>query len=89
MKVIASNQFLKDLKLMKKRGYILKELDNVIDYLKNNISLPIKYKNHILIGNYSKFLECHIKSDWLLIYNFDLQGNVYLFRTGTHSDLFE
>ncbi|HDL89390.1 MAG TPA: hypothetical protein ENG14_00625 [Thermodesulforhabdus norvegica] len=32
-------------------------------------------------------MECHIEPDWLLIWKTDSK-NVYLTRTGTHSDLF-
>ena len=32
-------------------------------------------------------MECHIESDWLLIWKADSKA-VYLTRTGTHSDLF-
>jgi mRNA interferase YafQ len=33
-------------------------------------------------------MECHIGFDWLLIYQVDRE-EVRLYRTGTHSDLFE
>lgn len=89
MKIITSNQFNKDLKLIKKRGYKLNDLNIIIEYLKHGISLPEKNKNHLLIGNYKNFYECHIRPDWLLIYTFDFEGNVYLLRTGTHADLFD
>ncbi|HQE96430.1 MAG TPA: type II toxin-antitoxin system YafQ family toxin [Candidatus Marinimicrobia bacterium] len=32
-------------------------------------------------------LGCHRKPDWLLIWKQD-QDNLYLIRTGTHSDLY-
>ncbi len=89
MKIITSNQFIKDLKLIKKRGYDLNELSVVVELIKNNTELPKKYKNHILQGKFNKFYECHIKPDWLLIYKVDLENQIYLIRTGTHSDLFE
>lgn len=51
------------------------------------VPLPSKNKDHALKGNYSGRRECHITPDWLLIYEVD--GNdLYLDRTGTHSDLF-
>jgi len=47
----------------------------------------LKYRDHALKGNYIGRRECHISSDWLLIYRVD--GNeLYLDRTGTHADLF-
>lgn len=40
-----------------------------------------------LPSEWEGFLECHIESDWLLIY--DVNGEVViLVRTGTHEDLF-
>ena len=89
LKIVRSNRFLKDLKNVIKRGYSLDELKKVIDILANNKQLPSKYKDHALIGNYSHFRECHIKPDWLLIYHInDEELELFLLRTGTHSDLF-
>lgn len=43
-----------------------------------------------LTGDYIGFRECHIRPDWLLIYRVDgEQLMLFLFRTGTHSDLFD
>ena len=51
--------------------------------------LETHYKDHALIGNYKGCRECHIKPDWLLIYEVFENENIILFhRTGTHSDLF-
>lgn len=89
LEIVMSNQFRKDLKLMAKRGADLNLLNVVIDKLANNISLDEKYYDHALSGNYSGFRECHIKSDWLLVYRIN-NSELFLFlsRTGTHSDLF-
>lgn len=40
-----------------------------------------------LSGEWSHFRDCHIEPDWLLIYKVD-GDDLYLARTGTHSDLF-
>ncbi|MEO8149180.1 MAG: type II toxin-antitoxin system YafQ family toxin [Bacteroidia bacterium] len=49
----------------------------------------MKYKAHKLRGNYTGFLECHIQSDWLLIWRSDDRNReIHLTRTGSHSDLF-
>jgi mRNA interferase YafQ len=80
---------MKDLKLALKRGYDLNELSKVVNLLANRKTLPIKYKDHALSGDYSNFRECHIKPDWLLIYHIDDEElELFLLRTGTHSDLF-
>lgn len=84
-----TTKFQKDLKRVKRRGYDVSLLTEIIKKLASGISLPEKNKDHALTGNYSGCRECHITPDWLLIYEID--GNdliLYLTRTGTHSDLF-
>lgn len=89
LKIVQSNRFTKDLKLLLKRGYDLSELVLVIDLLTKKEKLPDKYKDHSLIGSYNQFRECHIKPDWLLIYHIDdSELELFLLRTGSHSDLF-
>jgi len=51
--------------------------------------LDNKYRDHALRGEYQGFRECHIEPDWLLIYRIENEAlELFLFRTGTHSDLF-
>lgn len=89
LKIVRSNRFMKDLKLALKRGYDLNELSKVVNLLANRKTLPIKYKDHALSGDYLNFREYHIKPDWLLIYHIDDEElELFLLRTGTHSDLF-
>ena len=87
--VTFGKQMRKDLKLALKRGFEISKLDNVIDILCRIQSLPEKYKDHSLSGNYIGYRECHITPDWLLIYRIQNDTlTLVLFRTGTHSDLF-
>ena len=80
----------KSYKLMKKRGLDLTLLDDVVDDLRQGITLDEKYKDHILKGEYTGFHECHIKPDWLLIYLIeDDVLTLNLVDTGSHSDLFK
>lgn len=89
LKIISSKKFEKDLKLAIKRGLDISPLKEVIDTLARKETLEPRYKDHALNGDYSLFRECHIKSDWLLIYRIeDDELSLFLFRTGTHSDLF-
>lgn len=89
LKVVLSNRFQKDVKLANKRGLDLKLLSEIIDILASEKELPKEYRDHQLVGKYSDFRECHIKPDWLLIYSKDDEElELFLFRTGTHSDLF-
>ena len=81
--------FKKDFKRIVKRGYNIKLLENVIEMLANEQTLPEKYRDHSLIGDYADCRECHITPDWLLIYRIsNAELILYLTRTGTHSDLF-
>ncbi len=88
-KIRPSVKFQKDLKRVQKRGYDISLLTNVLNLLVSGEPLPAKYKDHSLLGNYTGCRECHITSDWLLIYEIeDSELILYLTRTGTHSDLF-
>lgn len=88
-KIVPSNKFRKDLELAVKRGFKIQLLTDVVNKLANGETLEPKYRDHSLIGNYEDFRECHIQPDWLLIYRIDDEElELYLFRTGTHSDLF-
>lgn len=87
--IVMTSLFKKDLKSIKKRGYNLSLLKEVVDTLALGLALPEKYRDHNLIGNYKACRECHITPDWLLIYEIsDNDLILYLTRTGTHSDLF-
>ena len=87
--IVPSNQFKKDLKLAQKRGYDLDKIKKVIALLANGEPLETKYRDHLLIGDYGNYRECHIQPDWLLIYKIeDDQLILFLSRTGTHRDLF-
>ena len=72
-----TTQFKKDLKLAKKQN-------------KDGEKLDFKYKDHDLSGNYKGIRECHIESNWLLVYEY--QNDVLilmLYRLGSHSELFK
>lgn len=83
-----TNQFRKDVKLLKKRNKDSEKLQDVLSKLIDGISLPSKFKDHKLVGNYASRRECHIEPDWLLIYKID-KDTIIFERTGTHSDLFD
>ena len=84
-----TSRFKKDYKRLKKRGYDMGKLLDVIDLLREGSELPPEYKDHPLQGNYVGHRDCHIESDWVLIY-FKNESTLVLSmtRTGTHSDLF-
>ena len=81
--------FKRDYKRIKKRGYNLRLLEDVIALLAQEQELPPAYRDHALTGDYSGCRECHIAPDWLLVYEvLHDELLLYLTRTGTHSDLF-
>lgn len=84
-----TSKFAKDLKLMKKRGYDISLVEDVVTKLANGETLPEKHYDHNLTGNFADCRECHINPDWLLIYKISNDTvYLYLMRTGSHSDLF-
>lgn len=87
--LVTTAQFRKDLKQIRKRGYDLPKLNDILQKLLAEEPLQKKHHDHDLTGDYKGFRECHIKPDWLLIYAID-KGKLILTasRTGTHSDLF-
>lgn len=89
LEIVPSNQFKKDLKLAKKRGYRMERLRDVVMMLASEQKLDERYRDLGLTGNYSGFRECHVEPDWLLVYRINQDAlALFLFRTGTHSDLF-
>lgn len=89
LKIVLSNRFKKDLRQAKKRGFKLEKLTEVVNMLARQEPLPGNYRDHNLSGEHHNFRECHVEPDWLLIYRIENKElELFLFRTGTHSDLF-
>ena len=90
-KVIYSKQFKKDLRRYERSGRF--DLDNfhcVTNLLASGMILPPQYRNHPLEGLREDACECHVEPDLLLIYRKIGDASVlYLFRLGSHSDLFD
>ena len=88
--ILFTNQFKRSYKKCMKRGRDKVLLEKVITLLAESGTLPPQYKSHKLSGEWSGFWECHIQSDWLLIWEqHDTELVLILTDTGTHSDLFE
>ena len=87
--IVITNKFKKDVNLIRKRGYDMDLLKKVIVQFEKNGKLPKANKPHKLAGIYSDYWEAHIKPDWLIIWKvFVEESEIWLVRTGTHSDLF-
>ena len=64
-------------------------LQEVITLLAQNGILPAQYKAHKLSGDRTGEWECHIKPDWLLVWEQnDTDLILLMLNTGTHSDIF-
>ena len=82
-----TGQFERDVKRAKRRGRNLDKLKIITRTLLAGETLDPIHRDHRLVGNYTGRRECHIESDWLLIYK--VEGSRIVFeRMGTHSDLF-
>lgn len=82
-----STKFKRDFKTCVRRSYKMDRLQQVIETLRIPEPLPQRNSDHSLVGNYAGYRECHIEPDWLLIYRQE-EGELLLYRTGTHADLF-
>lgn len=87
-RVSQTTQFLRDVKRMRKQGKDLRRLQEVVRLLSADMALPPKHRDHPLIGPWAPSRDCHVESDWILIYTADSES-LRLERTGTHTDLFK
>ena len=55
--------------------------------LLNDLSMPIKYRNHALTGDKKHLMDCHIKPDLVLLYEFEGDTDLILHRLASHSKL--
>lgn len=86
--IVQTSQFKQDLKRVKYSGrFDIEDLLAIVGLLASNQPLAEKHKEHPLHGNWKNHSECHIKPDWLLIYQ-QLPDKLILVRTGSHSELF-
>jgi mRNA interferase YafQ len=84
-----THTFKKDYKRIVKRNYDVKLLFRLIEQLIESGVVDALYKPHKLRGKYSGYWECHIQSDWLLIWEVkEQEKSILLHFTGTHADLF-
>ncbi len=84
---VYARQFGKDVKRMERRGKNIEKLKMIVRSLIAGEPLDPLHRNHKLIGNWQGRRECHIESDWLLIYSAE-ESRIIFERTGSHSDLF-
>ncbi len=81
--------FRKDTERCRKRGLDMELLKSAVRLLETTGTLPATYQPHELTGNFAGCWECHLKTDWLMIWEQNDTELTLLFTgTGTHSDLF-
>ncbi len=78
----------KDVKKLQKSGKNIEKLLKAVEILAEDEKLPPEYRDHPLTGNFKGKRDCHIEPDWILIYASE-DDELILYRTGSHSDLFE
>ena len=83
-----TGQFKKDLKKYKHATDLLEELEKVLKELQRNGVVSKEHNHHPLIGNYKDCMECHVKSDFLLIWFDKTKPVIKLLRLGSHSELY-
>lgn len=89
LELVTTSQFRKDLKRLRKRGAAISKLDDVLKKLQKEEPLEERLRDHALTGNFVGFRECHIESDWLLVYAVDHDQLILTAsRSGSHADLF-
>ena len=88
MNLVYTSQFKKDFKKVLSQSKNTSKLKTVIDVLLRKEKLNPKFKDHSLIGKWRNHRDCHIESDWILIYRLT-NDSLILERTGSHSELFK
>ena len=87
MRLLTTTRFDRDLRRASKRGRDLGKLWAVVERLLSRQPLDPRNRPHRLSGDWSVYWECHVESDWLLVWGKE-EDALVLVRTGTHDDLF-
>lgn len=88
-KLTYTTKFKKDLKRYQNNAAKLAALKDVLAQLQKNGTVDASHKPHHLSGEYSGCMECHIQSDFLLIWIDAAEQTISLVRLGSHSELFK
>ncbi len=85
--LLTTTAFERDLRRVEKQGKDLDKLEAVVDLLQAQTPLPVRCRPHPLRGDWSGHWDCHVESDWLLLYRVTAT-QLILVRTGSHTELF-
>jgi len=84
-----TNTFERNFDKCVKRGLPIEELRKVMKILEKEGKLPKEYRPHKLVGDRRGQWECHIRPNWLLIWEqYDNILLLVMLNTGTHADVF-
>ena len=91
LQVTETKSFRKQFKRVAKSGnFDVEQFHRVVDLLAREESLEAKYRDHQLSGEMSRYRECHLKGDLLLVYAVNKGLLVLsLVGIGSHSELFD
>ena len=87
--IVYSSRFKKDLKRYQYQPNKIAALKEILLDLRETGKVKAKYRPHMLAGVYKGCMECHIESDFLLIWLDESNQTIALVRLGTHSELFK
>jgi len=82
-----SASFKRDYNVMKRDEYALELLEQILFLLAWDKELPKQTQDHVLIGDWVGYGECHVKPDLLLIYKKPDSNSLRLARIAPYSEL--
>jgi len=85
---VYTKQFEKDTKRCVRRNKDMDKFKILMRTLLSGKPLDLIHRDHKLSGNLVGRRDCHIESDWVLIYRIEKDQLIFE-RMGTHSDLFK
>ena len=86
--IVISSKCRKDLKRARRRGLDMDAFFAVVEMLRRRETLPVRYRDHALTVDRAGVRDCHIRPDWVLIYEVrEVELVLLLVETGSHSDL--
>ncbi|MCM1531545.1 MAG: type II toxin-antitoxin system YafQ family toxin [Bacteroides sp.] len=89
MKILRfSSQYKKDAKRYRNQPKKMEQVAEILRMLRDDVPIPQRYEPHMLKGDFSGCMECHIAGDFLLIWIDETANQIGVLRLGTHSELF-
>lgn len=62
-------------------------LTEVVERLVQDSPLPVRLRDHALVGDWADHRDCHLRPDLVLIYRLVGSDTLVLVRLGSHSEL--